>query len=291
MQTKIRKQYTDGFHLAEQDVRRLHQLVADCAAKKSLENRSSIKIFTRLSDGSILELRTVDELLSLDNAAEKLIDFLSISAQAELGPETEEDEPVEQWAIIVKFNRPTGAYANQYSIQTEVVGASRDWVVLTAATINDRVNLARRRNLHVLLSHPFVPVIVLLIFFGVGIVALVGNLAPADHHSQLEALYKAGKLANPVEALIALEKLKADRRSADSFLFGLFAILAAAALTSAIIPRLTRWLSEPYVFYWGDYITLYQKRRGLNNVLWSVVVLGAVVGVLSSYLSKLLGIQ
>ena len=87
-----------------------------------------------------------------------------------------------------------------------------------------------------------------------------------------------------------MEKERAGRFRSDSAIAYILAFIVLTAATSFGLPRLARMLAAPHVFYWGDYMAVYKRRRGFAFVVWTVVVLGVAVGILSTYLAKVMGI-
>jgi hypothetical protein len=54
------------------------------------------------------------------------------------------------------------------------------------------------------------------------------------------------------------------------------------AVAFYLIPRLT----FSYVFYWGDAIARYDKRRSVAKIFWTVVVLGIFVSVIGGLILR-----
>lgn len=290
MQTAIRKRYTDGFTLTEQDIRKFHQLLQDAAVKISGPGQSTSNIYVRTADGTIAEIKNIEELLSLDNSGEKRIDYVRLAIKSKQREEEEYPDPTaEYWSAEVRFVRPEDNYERGTSMQIDVVGSSRDWVVLTAASLTERVRLIRHNSMTKALAQPYVPILVLMAALAIGFVLFSLYFRSPPPYEHLEALYKAGKVSNPIEAIIIIERSRAGK-SLEIIFFGMLSLLAMAAAVSAALPRVARWLWESHVFLWGDYVAIHRRKRNSANVFWTVVVLGLLVGVLSTYLSKAIGI-
>lgn len=195
------------------------------------------------------------------------------------------------WHIYAKFQRAEEFYRPSWAILLEVRGKSRDWVVLTASELEDRASTIRKFSAAKVLQTPFAQLAILLVCMLAGAAALI-LLAPKPTpvFAAVEQLYSAGKLTNPIEAMILLEKERAGRGRGESILGYMLAFLMLAAATSFGLPRLAKALASPHIFYWGDYMAAYKRRKGYVSVVWTVVVLGIVVGLSSTYLAKFLGI-
>ena len=290
MKTLIRKRYKSGFFLSEPDLRRLYQIMVDAAIKLSPEKFES-SFYVRLENGTILELSTIDEVLALDNTEQRSIEFLYVAVgQSKKHAPDEEYEDHTDWALSVRFEKVAEYWAPQPSILVDVRGTSRDWVVLAAGELDERVRSISRIAWPRVLARPHLPLLILLTCFLAIAIGLLTIPRPLPVYSQLETLYQAGKITNPVEALLILEKARASRAPVDFILVYAFGFVATFAALALSIPRIARIASTPYVFYWGDYSAVYQRRRGFAFIVWTVVVLGIVVGVASSYVSKRLGI-
>jgi hypothetical protein len=283
MKTAIQKQYEDGFLLSEQDVRRLYQIMVDAAEKVSPAAHQT-EIHARLENGSIYELGSVDEVISADNTGQRSIEYLSIC----LLPTHHPDE--QDWRLLIKFQRPRNRFHYITPISIQVEGTSRDWVVLAASELDERARIVRRTNLTRLFNKPYMPAILLIACIFLGALFLISFPKPTPAYAELERLYQAGKVLNPIEAMLILEKAKSSTARIDSFSMYVLALLIAALTLSLGIPKLAQWLSSPYVFYWGDGMIAHQRKRNFVFIVWTVVVLGVFVGVLSSYISKSLGL-
>jgi len=82
----------------------------------------------------------------------------------------------------------------------------------------------------------------------------------------LENAYKNGEIQNPIEALILLEKARSAQHIGPK-LIGLMILsfvipFGISGLAYYFAPRIL----SSYIFYWGDYISLYDKRKNLELV-------------------------
>ena len=290
MKTAIARQYGEGFLLTEQDLRRIYQIMVDAAAKQQ-EQKVVSYFYVRLQNGTILEPSSLEDVLSQENVGERLIECLYFS----VGPHAKEEEDSQpdaeaKWKLLAKFERQSSRYEQRPPIVTEVRGESRDWVVLAAGEIEERVKSTRRAAFSRWLTSSSTPILILLSLLAITLILVLSLPKPPPAYLELEKLYQTGKVANPIEALLILEKARQNRPLADSFPFYVLAGLLLAALTSLGVPFLARKYGTPYVFLWGEYVAAYQRRRTAVFVLWTVVVLGIVVGVVSAYIAKALGI-
>ena len=116
-----------------------------------------------------------------------------------------------------------------------------------------------------------------------------GFKPPDKTHVELETMYKAGKLSNATEALIALERIKANRPEIDLLLplMSMWVVMAIMFFGAAyLLPR----LSPSYNFCWGEYTTYYEKRVRLRTAVFTLVVVALVVSIVANFVSKKLGI-
>jgi hypothetical protein len=82
-----------------------------------------------------------------------------------------------------------------------------------------------------LLSKPYMPAVLLMACMFLGALFLMSFTKPIPAHIELERLYQAGKVTNPIEAMLMLEKAKAASRP-DSLPLYTFAFLVAGLTLS-----------------------------------------------------------
>lgn len=289
MNTLIRKQHRFGFFVAEHDIRRVHQLMNEAAAKVTLGDAFKTHIEVRLVNGTVLVLSSIDELLALENGGQRSVDELCLcvhSPRVREFPDDAGDTP--QWLISLTFRTISRLSHYEYSVASEVRGTSRDWVLLVASEIEERVQKLRRIAWQRALERPYVAMfIMVLALFIIGFT--ISAYEPAvPIHAQLDSLYKAGRITDPVQALVFIEKSRA-LRPLGNFLMQMSLAVGLVFGLAFGLPKLAEVSGSSYVFYWGDAIAAYDRRRSAAFIFWTVVVLGLLVGLGSTYLGKQFG--
>lgn len=105
---------------------------------------------------------------------------------------------------------------------------------------------------------------------------------------ELEKAYNAGQISNPIQAMIFFEKSKL---TADNSLIYMFSMIFVFAIPMVVVYgglNLLQMIYPAYNFYWGDYVTYFDKKKQIKNVFLTVVILGIIVSIISAYILKLL---
>jgi hypothetical protein len=284
MKTIIHKDRRHGFILSEADLRRIGQTIIEAAQKiESGENiEHKLRIHVSLEDGTILELASVDDVIQLDNSGQHQIEYLSMAAGAK-----PDEEGEGKWWVRVSFEKVQEYYSSRRPILFQVRSDSRDWAVLTITELALRIDKVRRINFGRILANPVLPVLVLamgvLLFLGVAGFASGATTS----FSEVESLYATGKLTNPIEAMILLEKIRIE--SGRFTLQMLFVLVCVLGVLSLGVPAMGRLITTPCVFYIGEEIETHNKRRRIHSIVWVTCILAVATGVLSSYISNSLG--
>lgn len=280
MRTEISKSFSWGFVATEQDFRRLIQTAIDHLLKPGDAALDTSKYQVKLKDGSVFETSALDDVFQLENAGNKLIREVSCHLSS--------SHPGGGCTIEVGLKDGAASEKNWNSATYRVSGDTRDWAFVAASELDERLKRMKVVAWEAIFAKKWTA---LLFMFSAMIIALVGAtyLKPPDTtHAQLEALYTAGKFTNPIEAIIALEKIKATRSEIQLLLplvsmwGSLFVVFFGGGF---LLPK----LSPSYNFCWGEYSAQYGKRIRLRNGLFSLVALSLVVSVLANFVSKKLG--
>lgn len=281
MRTEISKSFSWGFVATEQDFRRLIQTAVDHLLKPSGAALANSKYEVKLKDGSVFETAALDDVFQLENAGNKLIREVSCHLSS--------DHPGGRCTIDLELKDGAANEKNWDSAAYRVSGDTRDWAFVAASELDERLKRMKVVAWEAIFAKKWTA---MLVMFVAMIIALVGAsyLKPPDTtHAQLQVLYSAGKLANPIEAIIALERIKATRSEIEIMLpvLAMWAVLFIVFFGGGfLLPR----LSPSYNFCWGEYTAQYGKRIRLRNALFSLVVLSLAVSVLANFVSKKLGI-
>lgn len=263
------------------------------AAAKLNDPKEKSYFYVRTESGTIYEFDTIDEVFAIDNIGSKAITFLFVSVGNSSHKRNSSDaEADNEWGISIRFERLTEKhYSNAPSIQLQVTGQSRDWVVLTASELEERIKLAHKFAPSRYLNHPAMPYfsLFMLLAFVVGLIILIPS--PEPPHVILEKMRAEGKIKDAVDAIIQAEKLKEPNRAARDAILNLALVsLVVMGLLVGFFPRISRIIGRPYVFLWGEYISIHQRRRAVESTIWVVVILGVIVGVISTWASRLIGL-
>jgi hypothetical protein len=278
MRTEINHEYKWGFLLSEQELRRIAQSCQEHATK--IGAGASTTYSAKLKDGSLIESSTLDDILSLENGSTKAITYLTLLC-------TDGLEPAETH-LAVQFEDCMRNTKTWDSITVSVVGESRDAVFVAAADLDERVKKTRTRAWPYYVSQQWIMIIPMLIGIALMLTALdyfsmTGYAGYAVEELQKE--YAAGRVNNPIEALIFFERLKASRPLSLVLMASLvpFAVpFLAFGLAALLIPK----ISLSYVFYWGDAIAQYDKRRNAYKIFWTIVVLGVVASLVAGLILR-----
>ena len=127
------------------------------------------------------------------------------------------------------------------SISNTVIGNDRDWVFIITSLLDDRIKRIRRFSIN---REQFVNVLFSIFFIILSLVPLTINAALKKNSLELNQLkiieqnYKNGKIKNPIEALIEIEKYKLDTNDTSipmSSMAGVGIILALIIIVFATV--------------------------------------------------------
>jgi hypothetical protein len=280
MKTIITKEYKSGFFISEQEYRRIVQTAVDAADKIEPNTTYSLKFQATLAGGSIIETQALDDIFQIENSGVKLIKSILLT----IAP----DDTKKEWKICLTFQNGEHNVKSWTSIVYEIVGSSRDWAFLTASELEDRIKRNKEIAWQAILSNkilfPFVTMIVMV---------LMSSLVPYfdsanDSHIHLQKLVTEQQIKDPISALIELEKYKnGNKGGAGKLMLGLVVapfllIFGPMFIASHIAPT--------YIFYWGDRILYCDRRKQWRNVLWTVIILGILVSIVSAFITKKMGL-
>jgi hypothetical protein len=277
MRTEIIHSYKTGFILSEQELRRIAQSCQESATKIGVDDR--LRIYTKLKDGSLVEYNTIDDLLSSENGGQKSVVRLVLSC------DDGHEEP--RSYVTVEFYDAFEDQASWNSIKRSVVGESRDAVFVSAADLDDRIKKIQITSWSYIIGRPYILAVAMI----VGMISsfwFIGYFAPSNSAAivdQLQTYYDSGRIKDPIQAIIELERLKSDRSMWPFYLFPIPLLVAVAVVWSLqyLVPNFTR----SYVFYWGDAVARFDKTRGIIKVFWTTIVLGLLVSIFAGWMLQL----
>jgi hypothetical protein len=294
MKTEARKKFYHGYVLNEQELRRIVDTAIQQIRKLNTPSEPKIRFELKFRNGTLTNSTSVDDILSLENVGPKQIVRLSI----DITDGTEPDNPPEHTetthsGIHVHFFNPRDDDDWSRSAAYVVKGEERDWVLVTASELEERIAKVKSFSVDRFLtrrgSSLLVPIFLLtfaaLMFAGMVRVATQRRSASES----IEERWKAGTLHDSIEALIILQKdFDAPKKLDDPALFLRWAIAypIAATLVLFLIGPFMNYLYIPYVFAWGDYTKVFERRVQIRKYVFSGIVGALIVGVIASVIAN-----
>jgi hypothetical protein len=105
---------------------------------------------------------------------------------------------------------------------------------------------------------------------------------------KLEKAYQSGIIKDPIEAIIFLERAKVDPSNKLALIMPMILTFSIPWILMLGLGKLFSVIAPAYNFYWGDYVSFYDKRRSARNIFWTVIVLGIIVSIISTYITRFL---
>ncbi len=289
MKTEARQSFSHGFVLTEQELRR----IADMATQQLQKVRSSpppkTEIELRFRNGTITESDSLDDLFSLENVGAKHIVRMRISFQSEKDTALR-GILIADHVISLTFTN-TEENKDERPVSYAVRGSDRDWVFVTASELEERIAKVKSFSPRTLFSQlPFTLLAALVVVLSL-MTTIYRSIAPRPHSTAqtMETRWKAGTLRDPIEAIIiqqkSIETMEQDRttRLAPWLFFGMpIGIL----ITVAALAGLAVYLYPAYVFCWGDYTKVFERRVQVRKYVFGVIVVGLIVGTLASIIAN-----
>ncbi len=283
MRTKNQRSYNTGFVLTEPDLRRIHQLIID-QFERHLGSTVNINISyeIRYRNGSISEPNSLDTIMAQENIGSSAITHLGIRF-------TDDNNPFLYDVTLRFINLDLEKYGSA-SISYTVIGNDRDWVLIVRSLLDERINRIKRFRIYTPDN-----IINLLLAMMVSLFAWTVIALPNSKSSELNKLklieqnYKNGKLKNPIEALIEIEKYKIDANYPSMPMNSMTGV--GILLTLIIIVFATVHYCFPsYNFCWGEYVAYKKRRENIGKFILVTVIFSLVIAVLGNYISARLGI-
>ena len=289
MKTEARQSFSHGFVLTEQELRRIADVATQQLGKVRPSPPPKTEIELRFRNGTITESDSLDDLFSLENVGAKHIVRMRISF------ESEKDNPprilsIPDHVISLSFTN-TEENKDERTISYAVRGSDRDWVFVTASELEERIAKVKSFSPRTLFSR-FSSGLVIALIFSLSFMASIYFATTPRHYSTaqtMETQWKAGTLRDPIEAIIiqqkSIETMEQNRSGRLSFL--LLIGLPIAILTSLLaLGGLGVYLYPAYVFCWGDYTKVFERRVQVRKYVFGVIVVGLIVGILASVIAN-----
>lgn len=281
MKTEVPKTYKTGFTLSELELRRIAQTCQEHMLKQVAQENIHTLITATLQDGTIIETSVVDDILALENAGSKQVKKVTLEYK-------DKKEDPANYKISLEFQNADRNPTSWVSIDLNVVGQIRDWAFLAAADIDERLKRVKQLSSSFIVNNRWFVIVPMVISISIMPFVLPSSFSAPAAIDKLEKAYQSGVIKDPIEAMIFLERAKND--STARWVYFLPTILSYG------IPWLIFWglgkifsvVAPAYNFYWGDYVSYYDKRRTAQNIFWIVIVLGIVVSIVSAYIMRFL---
>ena len=282
IKTELKKNFTWGFVLSEQDLRRIVQTCQEHFFKEVSEDDCQQIITAKLQDGTIVESHSVDDILALENSGSRKIERVSLKFSEKTSDGDDEfDFDKSDWSIHIRFQDASFKTTAWTSISYSITGKTRDWVFLASSDIEERIKKTKVLAFNNIVENrwftmfPFFAGMLLFMFLGFRFVY-------SDSPSKLlEQAYNSGEIADPIEALIFLERAKEASQSSPRFFLIFLGSVMIPLLLFWGFSKILPWIAPSYNFYWGDHIVFLDKRKNVQNIFWTVIVLGIIVSIVS----------
>lgn len=281
MRTEVERSFKWGFVLSEEELRRVFQTCLEHSRKVN-PNDISRKVCAKCRDGSLVESDALEDILALENAGSKSVQRLTLEFS-----DSSEESP---WLIRVLFNNGYRDTETWTAVAIRVVGESRDWAFVAGADLEERVKKTRvvswPRLVAARQSIPIIMSIMLLAMFVPWAIGIV-HIGEPDVAAALEEQHKAGKISDPIEAMIMAHRYKQENTLGPALIFlpmmaGPVIVMIAYAIAAYAMPR----VCPSYIFYWGDSVRIYDKRRTVMRVFWGVLVLGVLASLIAGIILR-----
>ncbi len=280
MKTEVPKAYKSGFTLSEVELRRIAQTCQEHMLKLFAPQNIRTTFTATLVDGSIIETSVIDDILALENSGSRQVKKITLEY-------TDEKEPAE-YKIYLIFQNADKVSDSWDSIKLNVTGQTRDWAFLAAADIDERLKKVKQVSSSFIVNNRnflYVPMIISLVIMMLVIPPNFDSSAAID---KLEKAYQSGIIKDPIEAMIFLERAKVEPSARLSLIFPMILTFSIPAILMLGLGKIFSVIAPAYNFYWGDYVSYYDKRRSAQNVFWTVIVLGIIVSIISAYIMRFL---
>ena len=294
------KNYYHGFILKEQELRRIIDLILE-QFKKISEKPIEFIYTLKFQNGAIANTSNIEDILKQENEGSSSIVRLQISAKQENldGDAT----------IKIDFrNTEVDDDLGENPIAHSIKGQSRDWVFVTSSLIEERITKIKRKSLDHMISKgpgkllfrlmfPFLMLGVMMAIFA-GMPNASNRVAEKQQKllRQIEKSWKNKTITDPVDAIIQIEKGKADKDYrldtgaliSDVFLAKPIIILVSSLIIIMLLVYIISKLYPSYNFCWGNYLESFTKLEGLRKLIIGIILgtfaLGVIVNLVSNYI-------
>ncbi len=271
------QEYSNHFVLSETNLRKIHSVMDEYAAKIGVE--SNISIYIERENDSFFETRDLDKILSDENTSGKAIKTLSMEIIT-VPVEGENLSEKERSKAVIGFMKDKDTKIRFMTSHKE-----RDWCFLLIDELDTQVKRIIKEKPASLLKAKALDLVVALMI----LIILMGGIAwnVTDAQINLQEV-----LANDLDTKINFLVEQEVQRNNSSVIW----LIPGMAMTMLIfffalefkpITKLVR-VSNTSVFYWGDMVSIYdsyiQKR---SRIKWGVMI-AFVVSLAATFVGTLL---
>jgi hypothetical protein len=289
MPTEARKTFRQGFVLSEQELRRLVDTAVE-QARKALHGDPIVLLRARFRNGTVTECGSVEELLTLENIGPRQIVRLEILVDD--GGESTHTEP----AVSISVRLANLAEEDDWigSVAYSIRGGQRDWVLVTASELEDRIERIKCFGAHSFLDghrSTYRPVMAFVLLLGMfGLFHVISSSSPPLH---VKDAVESGQQLDAARAVALLEQ---DLRERDvfpqlMFLRWVVGFPVIFMVCLYLVVSVARYLHPSYVFAWSDYARVYQRKLSVRNYVYVGIGLTLLVTVVGDMLAAKLGLR
>lgn len=254
----IHKSYGQTFKIDEGALRKITETLRD-HIKKLPEDSHHIRYTAYRADESFYETDQLDKILADDNSKSRRITrlILRIIEKKEADLDSKEDKSI----TLIDFDSD-----DSKPVRVQVRGPERDWCFLLAQDLDAQIERITAGRVKALLSATWANVI-------------VGLLLAASITSSAAYIYF--KVSMPSSVILDTANPGFDLKSAYAgivfnirmvyFVLGGFLIFILLGVFD--VTKLLKKMLCGCVFYWGDEIEIYDRKRNWGrNIFWIVIV-------------------
>lgn len=289
--TETTRIVNSGFFLNEQELRRLIDVVTEQFEKIAEGSKVKFKFLTKIFNGLVVESDSLEYVLKSENIGSSQIVEIEIKAYNELT----NDE------ILISFNNNFSEHsfevkALKYSIKSK----NRDWALISSSLIDDRLNKISKSHFWLKLVGKS-PIII----FAISMIGLLSYLTfnmssdstennTAIVLKSLEAKINKNENVDIIKSIIEIEKskLQVNKRGSSSgsfkYLMWIMIIGTTLIISSEYLKKGFRKYFPTRIFYWGDYVSSYDKMIKRRNIVLGFIFITIFVSMIINLLSNLL---
>lgn len=291
MLVEANKRFNHGFLLTEAELRRTIELISDQFKKLEDTSEPEVEYEIKYKNGAISNTPDLDDVFHQENFGSSQIIRLKLQFSA---MSKGEEISITVGYINADLDEEPGTTSIWYSISAN----SRDWVFVTSALLQERVEKVKRRCPNQLGSSakrgaPARLLILPLLMLGMLFTLLIGLESNQDKVSEmLVQAREAGQIKDAVDALIIVEEAREAKRSTvGGEIFKPLGFMAVAIIVLFSIYAFFLRYYLVFNFLWGDYLDEFNKREGVRKFVLVIICIGIVVSFIGGILANMTGVN